>query len=489
MPVFFLYLIKLSISLAVVYGFYWLLLRRLTFYNHNRWYLMVYPLLCFLVPFIDISPALDTVSTGNYKIVTLVPALPSFTGSTAYTPPTFPVLTGWQWLYLLVLAGMCLLGVRLVLQFASFLRIRRKSTLVTSGSIRFYQVDADIIPFSFGNAIYLNQQLHEEKELKQIIKHEFVHIRQKHSLDMIFGELLCLLNWFNPFAWLIRKAIRQNLEFIADKKVLDSGTDRKQYQYLLLKVIGNQRFSISTPFNFSSLKKRIVMMNKLQTSKVHLLKMLFMLPLAALVLVAFRNGNGRNPSGRADEMIATAMPDTVPGEKATGLKTPLKNKPNSNNRSHTSQKNKPNDSQEAHPKNDENTKGAASNDAFTFIADTIAWLAAEKKLTLKGKAVVVEKNEEATINAELIEVHPVAGLVIIDGRIVNMDKDYIGPKGGSYHIRSLGPKDAVLKYGEKGREGALEIKTVAPGPVQSQQDVMPVFDLNRLFFAKPKDHC
>jgi hypothetical protein len=97
-----------------------------------------------------------------------------------------------------------------------------------------------------------------------------------------------VLNWYNPAAWLIRNAIRQNLEFIADDKVIQSGMDRKQYQYLLLKVIGNNHFSIANNFNFSSLKKRIAMMNKIKTNRIHLMKFLVIFPLLAVLLLSFR---------------------------------------------------------------------------------------------------------------------------------------------------------------------------------------------------------
>jgi len=128
-----------------------------------------------------------------------------------------------------------------------------------------------------------------EKEWSAIILHEYVHIRQRHTLDILLAELCCALNWYNPFAWLIRHAIRQNLEFIADSKVLEKGLDKKGYQYHLLKVIGEPRYRLANNFNFSSLKKRIIMMNKIRSARLHLVKFLFLLPLFAVLLVAFRS--------------------------------------------------------------------------------------------------------------------------------------------------------------------------------------------------------
>jgi len=185
--------------------------------------------------------------------------------------------------------------------------------MISQDGIRIYQVDAPIIPFSFGDSIFINQHQHSLEELEEIIRHEFVHVKQKHSVDIIWGELLCLLNWYNPFAWLLKKSIRQNLEFIADRHVLEQGMDRKQYQYLLLKVIGNNHFSIANQFNFSSLKKRIAMMNKLRSAKFHLVKFMFVLPLVSVMLLAFRNEWKKQETGKDQLSVSTfAGNDTIP---------------------------------------------------------------------------------------------------------------------------------------------------------------------------------
>ena len=199
--------------------------------------------------------------------------------------------------------------IRLAIQYFSISRIRSKAKLLLDHPIKVYQVDANIIPFSFGNSIFINQDLHAEEELKEIIRHEFIHIRQKHSVDMIWGELLCIFNWYNPFAWLIRRSIRQNLEFIADDKVLRNGVDRKQYQYLLLKVIGVSQFSIANQFNFSSLKKRIAMMNKMRSARLQLVKFLFIIPLVIVLLLAFR---GQQQTDTIPSVIPLSTTDTIP---------------------------------------------------------------------------------------------------------------------------------------------------------------------------------
>jgi TonB-dependent SusC/RagA subfamily outer membrane receptor len=279
------YLLKLSISLAVVYLFYALVLRRLTFYNWNRWYLLGYSLLAFFIPFVNISPFLERGDWTNNQVVQLIPVVSNYQAPA--TPAGQP--DSWTLFLLLLIAGIVIMLVRLLVQFLSFRYIRRSSQLLSDDTIKIYQVDKNIIPFSFGRSIFINQHQHNEEELKEIIRHEFIHVKQRHTLDILWGELLCMLNWYNPFVWLIRKAIRQNLEFIADHKVLEAGLDRKQYQYLLLKVVGAPAFAIASQFNFSSLKKRIAMMNKMRSAKIHLVKFLFVLPLLTILLLAFRN--------------------------------------------------------------------------------------------------------------------------------------------------------------------------------------------------------
>ncbi len=197
---------------------------------------------------------------------------------------------------------------RLLVQYLSFRRIRRSSQLLSDDAVKIYQVDKFIIPFSFGRSIFINQHQHNENELKEIIRHEFIHVKQRHTADILWSELLCMLNWYNPFAWLIRRSIRQNLEFIADHQVLEAGLDRKQYQYLLLKVVGVPAFAFANQFNFSSLKKRIAMMNKMRSAKLHLIKFLFVLPLVTILLLAFRNAAINNAAATAmeEELAASA---------------------------------------------------------------------------------------------------------------------------------------------------------------------------------------
>lgn len=301
------YLLKLSIGLAVVYLFYAVVLRRLTFHTWNRWYLLGYSLIAFFIPFIDINPLLERGAWNENMVVQLIPVVGKYEPAPAgrVIPGTWLVIAG------TVLIGMLVMLIRLMVQYIALRKIRMRSELISDEQVKIYQVNKRIIPFSFGRSIFINQHLHNEQELKEIIRHEFIHVKQRHTADILWGELLCLLNWYNPFAWLIRRAIRQNLEFIADHHVLQAGLDRKQYQYLLLKVVGVSAYSITSQFNFSSLKKRIAMMNKMRSAKVHLVKFLFVLPLVTVLLLAFRTA-----AIKEELPGVTALPQVIPDQPA-----------------------------------------------------------------------------------------------------------------------------------------------------------------------------
>ncbi len=308
-----LYLLKFSISLAVLYIFYRAVLRPLTFYQCNRFYLLCYSLLSFAIPFIDVSFLFP--HSNEPQLVNMIPVIGNYNFTVVQngTASFFQQLTISDWLLLLFSAGTLFMLIKLLRQYISLLSVRKKSVLLDADAgVKLFETDAMVSPFSFGNAIYFNRQLHTEEELQRIIQHEFVHVKQRHTVDLLIGELLCIVNWFNPFAWLIRYSIRQNLEFIADNKVVSNGLDKKEYQYLLLKVVGVPQYSIANNFNFSNLKKRIIMMNKIKTSKLHLTKFLFVLPLMAVLFLAFRKkeNNKNNPVNiiSADALLNDTTP-------------------------------------------------------------------------------------------------------------------------------------------------------------------------------------
>lgn len=314
------YLLQLSLSLAVVFVFYKLFLSRLTFYNINRWYLLGYTFISFIIPFASISSLWQYKEMDEIVFIQWIPALNN--------TPTVQKLSNSEvvmaYVLLIIALGAVFFLIKLLISWVALRFLKQKATVISADeTATIFQVQDDIAPFSFGKNMYLNIHQHAGEDLEQIIKHEFVHIKQRHTLDVVWSEILCILNWYNPFAWMLKNAIKQNLEFIADDKVIQQGVDKEGYQFLLLKVMGNNNFSIGNNFNIAALKKRIVMMNRNETSKKHLLKFVLMLPVIAVLLLSFRTiQQDVRKSQVMAEAVVLAEPiivikDTVPEKKIT----------------------------------------------------------------------------------------------------------------------------------------------------------------------------
>jgi len=478
MPFLVTYIIKFSISLAVVYLFYQLVLRRLTFYNWNRVYLFGYVMICFFIPFIDISGALKQNKLAESEMMNWLPFF-QLKNTIASQDAGISIL---NIISMMIVAGIIFMTIRLIVQFFSFRKLLKNATLISNNGIYLYQVDKEIIPFSFGNAVFINKDLHNELELQEIIRHEIVHVRQRHSFDIILGEIICMVNWFNPFAWLIRKAIRQNLEFIADNKVLDNGVDRKQYQYLLLKVIGNNHFSIAAKFNFSSLKKRIAMMNKLKSTKLNLLRFLFVLPLIAVILVSFRNeiGDTLKRNSTAEINVPQAINDTIPlaeaftdknyfiyvmeGEKDALVVVKDKNKKELIRMKMKEWAAKEKYYEGLYGKLPPPPPSAPAKNGLEEVVTTL------KNTNERISATQYQNNDRNIPNTSSIHINGVNGktpLIVIDGEIVSQEVMAKLDQETIQSIDVLKDKSATALYGDKGKDGVLIIKTKARGLKES----------------------
>ena len=185
------------------------------------------------------------------------------------------------------LSGILVLLCKLIVQIISIFRFLNSSTPLIINQIKVRNLSGEVSPFSFFHYIFVNINKYSEEDLAEIIAHESAHARQFHSVDVMLMELFCVLFWVNPLAWLMRKFMKQNLEFSTDKIVIDYGFDVRHYQYNLLKISGLSPVAVSNNFNFSDLKLRIKMMNKKRSSKLHLLKYFLTIPLGAVLILAF----------------------------------------------------------------------------------------------------------------------------------------------------------------------------------------------------------
>lgn len=312
------YITKLAICLALGYMFYLLLLRRMTWYAWNRYYLLFLPLAALALPALPLAlpsslPALNAAFfvTGSQPAAAGIAA--SAGAATQGPELNLPVI-----LLVLLCAGAVFFLLRLLFRVYFLYRTRRMARLVNAGDVKLYHLPGCTAPFSFYNAIYLDTTRYDASELESILQHELVHVSQKHTLDVLVAECICIVQWFNPAAWMLKHAIKQNLEFIADDQVLRKGINRKGYQYLLLKVSGAIPHSLATNLLFPSLKERISMMNKDRSGKKQLLKYLCIIPLACLLVFAFGTRTGSSHTDK-DEFSLSSVSFYISDEQAARI--------------------------------------------------------------------------------------------------------------------------------------------------------------------------
>jgi beta-lactamase regulating signal transducer with metallopeptidase domain len=243
-----LYLLKANNCLSIFVMIYWLFLRNNTFYKLNRMYFLLVILISTILPLLNLSDFVNQHQeiTKN-EIVQQLPDLSLLSqnqeitvSSTQNTVPINPIIPiNFQDIFeAIFVSGMLILLCKLIVQIIGIFKILNRSKRININGIELQNLKENISPFSFFNLIFINTNQHSENDLSEIIAHEHTHATQGHSYDVILVELFCAVFWINPFAWVLRKYLKQNLEFLTDKTVLQSGFDVKNYQYNLLKISG-----------------------------------------------------------------------------------------------------------------------------------------------------------------------------------------------------------------------------------------------------------
>ncbi|MES2411929.1 MAG: M56 family metallopeptidase [Bacteroidota bacterium] len=278
----FVYLLKSSGLIVTFYLAYHILVRKETFFNSNRWFLLGGLFTSLLLPLLFIRKII-LVEKPKLSVEDLV-AYPQQSTQTIQDVPVVEAFDWMQFFWVSYLIVACVLVLKIILNSISLYRMLSKQQAIKQGQFKLINLNKNIAPFSFFNFIVYNSELYSEEELQNILLHEKTHSRGKHSIDVLIAQLMCALFWFNPFIWLYKKAITQNLEYIADQNAIGQTEDKKSYQYALLKVVSNQNcLPIANNFYQSLIKKRIVMLNKNQSKRSSFLKYALIVP----VLISF----------------------------------------------------------------------------------------------------------------------------------------------------------------------------------------------------------
>jgi len=281
MPEFFIFLLKVNAALILFCLAYYLILRKLTFYTLNRFFLLAGIVFSSLYLFVD-----PMVIFGGQEeaLKPIAEVLPTFYIAAADVAG----FDYWLIARLVFWAGVVMMSGRMLIRFYSLYRVHQNSV---PGKVSAYDVrllEGNISTFSFWRNIYLNPELHQPTELDAVLEHEQVHVKEWHTVDILLAELTTVFYWFNPGVWYMRKAIKENVEFITDQQILKKGIDRKAYQYSMIHTLSAGTPSVlMNNFNITGIKRRIVMMNSKKSSGVQLIRYVFLLPVLLVLTTAF----------------------------------------------------------------------------------------------------------------------------------------------------------------------------------------------------------
>lgn len=280
------YFLKVNVAIVLFYAFYRLFFYKDTFFGWRRTALLCFFAVSAAVPLLNIQ----TWITEQEPMVAMADlyasvVLPELTVGTEVAPTDWKSILS-EYANIAYWGIVALLMIRLIMQLAGIIRLTCRCRKIQIGNTSIHLLPKADGPFSFFHWIFIHPSSHTEEEFNEILTHEQTHARQWHSIDVIISELVCIFCWCNPFAWLMKREIRTNLEYMADARVLENGYDSKTYQYHLLG-LSHQKAAVTiyNSFNVLPLKKRIKMMNKKRTKEIGRTKYLMFLPLAALLMI------------------------------------------------------------------------------------------------------------------------------------------------------------------------------------------------------------
>jgi hypothetical protein len=281
------YLTEANLYVAVFYVFYKAFLVNTTFYSLNRFYLIAVTCIAFILPLIQVSYLNQVFGkealNQQHLLLAVQDQLPS---------KTWDVLLKQSLLYLYLMVT-TIFTTRFVLGVLKLIRLRTTNKRHQLGNITFVNLNDHTPAFSFFNVIFLDPAMAEKET---VIKHEMVHVEQRHSLDVLLLEMIQIISWFNPVAYLIKREMTVIHEYIADQLTTNEGIKKQDYAMLLIRnsmclnefkrPVQNLNQLTNQIFNKSILKRRINMLNKKQSTGGAKLRILFVLPVIGAMLCA-----------------------------------------------------------------------------------------------------------------------------------------------------------------------------------------------------------
>ena len=289
------YLLKSTVCLGLFYAFFLIAMRSTTFFRFNRVMLLLGTFVCMILPCHTITieevegiqlpmQVLDemlVLKTTDETMETLPMELSLQEAQSPASRPVLPTL-----LLGIYLLGMAIYSVMVVRSFRDVWKLIASHPKQWKDGCWLVIIPEKIPSFSWGNYIVISEE--DYRNYPQVLVHEQMHYRCRHTFDILFFTVVHAIHWFNPMVWLIRTELKQLHEFEADQKVINQGIDATQYQILLVKkAVGKKLYNIASGFNHTKLQKRITMMIQEKTNGWERLKWLVTVPVVMGAMLVF----------------------------------------------------------------------------------------------------------------------------------------------------------------------------------------------------------
>jgi hypothetical protein len=427
------YLLKVMVCSAILFLYYHLALRNKLFHQWNRFYLLAAIVLSLLIPVIEIQ--IKAMSEDNAPILSAVRSANVYLDNVVVSKQHSISMETWMSIgYATVSIVLLFL---LVISIIRLYKIIRSHSISIVEDIRFINTNVDGTPFSFFRFIFWNYDIPlQSEEGQHIFQHELVHVKENHSFDKLFVQLVLVFFWCNPFFWLMRREIKAIHEFIADKKAVGQ-YGVQAFAAMILQAGYKQSYhSLTSQFFQTSIKRRLTMLTKIQNAKLNYISRIIALPVVVVLIMAFgvkENNVTNDKETVSNVLIENVRLDTVPDLFYKGKK--LKNL-------------------DVNP---------SQQKAFITYPngkkDTVPLNSVELHLVPPPPPPVSLSNNV---------------LKIVDGKEFKEDINLINPQSIE-SINIVKGQTAISKYGEKGKDGVIEIqlKKVVKDTIPNNQ---PVFD-------------
>lgn len=283
------YFMQVVLCSGILLGYYWLVLRNKKFHQYNRFYLLGIGLLSWIVPLIKINYA-KPVYDGPSQIVQLVNIVASNNSEIEQIVSNESFVVNWNTVALTLYLAVCSAFLLwLALGLAKVYKLLRTYSCRNLGDV--YLIMTNNVrgtPFSFFKYIFWNDAIDPNTRTgQQMMQHELAHVRERHSIDKLFMQMVMMFGWFNPFFWLLKKELNLVHEFIADNKAVKDGDASSLAAMLLAAAYPNQQYLLSNPFFFSPIKRRILMLTKTNNPRLSYARRVVVLPLLAVTVMLF----------------------------------------------------------------------------------------------------------------------------------------------------------------------------------------------------------